>query len=249
MAPGKAPCPPGQPPPGPRADGEPPHHRLKEEAPDPIADAPAVAGEGTGVAAGQPGAGTGRELQRDLGARVAGPDDEHRTVAQLAGVAIGAGVQLPDGRIDPLGERGHPGGGIRPGGDHDVAGLQAPRAGCDPVPGAVPRRLLHLHPEPNGEREAGRVGLQLIGHLVLGRCVLPARRERHPRQAVEAARWEQPQGGPPFAPAVAEAVLGVQDHKATTRPGQVVAGRQARRPAASPAVSILSGFISTFLSG
>ena len=94
-----APCPRprDQPPAGWGGDGEQVHQSPEDGAPDPIAKAPRHAGNLAGVAASEPDGVPRGKVQRDLGARVTGPDDEHGAVAQLVGVAIGDRVQLDDG--------------------------------------------------------------------------------------------------------------------------------------------------------
>jgi hypothetical protein len=66
--------------------------------------------EGDGYVSGvSPGevrvAGSG-EIHGDLRPRVAGTDDKHIGLRQLIGVAVGAGVQLDDRRVEFRGEMG-----------------------------------------------------------------------------------------------------------------------------------------------
>ena len=60
------------------------------------------------VASRQHGGVTLHDLHGDVGARVAGPDDEHVTVLQLGGVAVVEGVELDHSRIQLGRERGDP---------------------------------------------------------------------------------------------------------------------------------------------
>lgn len=61
------------------------------------------------------------EVQGDLGAGVAGADHQHRSVWELVGVAVGAGVKLGDLRVEGGGYDGHHRAAVRAGRDHDVA--------------------------------------------------------------------------------------------------------------------------------
>ena len=125
------------------------------------------------------------------------------------------------------GERGHPGDLEGRHGDHHVVGRPAPVAGGDHEPAVVPPEPVHADAGPDRELEPGRVGLQVVGHLVLGGERVGRRGEREPGQRVVPGRGEQPQRVPAPAPGVADPLVGVQDQERPSPPGQVVADRQA----------------------
>ena len=66
-------------------------------------------GSSPGVAAGEPDAMAARDLHRDLGARVAGADNQHAALAQLRRVAVVARMQLDDRRVELARKRGERG--------------------------------------------------------------------------------------------------------------------------------------------
>jgi hypothetical protein len=80
---------------------------------------------------------------------------------------------------------------------------------------------------PNRELELGRVGLQVVGHLVLGGERVGRSGERDPGQRVVPGRGERPQRVPASAPGVTDPLVGVQDQERPPLPGQVIADRQA----------------------
>ena len=112
-----------------------------------------------------------RRHQGDLRARVAGTDDQDGPVAELRGAPELARVQLRDARIELGGEVRNPRPVVGTGGDHDLVGRVVTVVGGDPKAAAVIRRpdVGDAHARPHGELERGRVGLEVVGDLVLGR--------------------------------------------------------------------------------
>ena len=174
----------------------------------------------------QPGPVRGRELERDLRPRVAGPHDQDVAVPQLGRVAVLGGVELDDAGVELGGEGGHPGALVVGHRHHHVVGLPAPLAGRHHQPAVPPRQPVHPDPGLDRQPEPVRVGLQVVGHLVLGRERPGRTRERHPGQPAVAGRGEQPQRVPAVAPGVPDPLVGVEDHEGPAPPGQVVADRE-----------------------
>ena len=77
------------------------------------------------------------QLHRDVGARVAGADEEDVALAQLGRLAVLARVHLHDARVELGGEVGDVRRAVEPGRDDDVIGLEAPFARTDDVAVAV----------------------------------------------------------------------------------------------------------------
>ena len=174
----------------------------------------------------QPGPVRGRELERDLRPRVAGPHDQDVAVPQLGRVAVFGGVELDDAGVELGGEGGHPGALVVGHRHHHVAGLPAPVAGRHLQPAVPPRQPVHPDPGLDGQPEPVRVVLQVVGHLVLGRERPGRTRERHPGQPAVAGRGEQPHRVPAVAPGVPDPLVGVEDQEGPAPPGQVVADRE-----------------------
>jgi hypothetical protein len=124
-------------------------------------------------AARQPRTVSARDLERDLRAGVAGADHEDCPVAQLGRVPVVARVQLDDLSVQILGELGNTWRPIGPGGDDDVIGFEPPIAVLDHVPPISPGQASHPDTGSSRHLEAVGVGLQMVGHLVLGREGVP----------------------------------------------------------------------------
>src|SRR5260370_41453193 len=110
-----------------------------------------------------------RRFDRDLGARVAGSDYEHRARLQLLWVAVLASVQLDDRGI----ELGRIGGDssllVWTGRNHDL--LRFDRVIAEAEPEAVRPSGQASHPRAQTHPALGmrRIRLQVSGHLVPGR--------------------------------------------------------------------------------
>ena len=172
------------------------------------------------------------DLVGDVGAGVRGADDEHRAVAELAGTAVLARVQLQDRRVELAREVGD----VRSaaegaGGDHDVvAGVGPPgriRRGDGEAAVGSRRRGLDADAEPHRQAVVGGVLLEVVGDLVLAREGPAGRGERQARQAVVLGGGVEPEGVPLPAPLVADARAAVEDDERAAAPLQVVAGGQA----------------------
>ena len=169
-----------------------------------------------------------RGLEGDVRARVARADDEDGAFLELREVAVVARVELGDVGIERAREVGHVGPLEDACRHDDVVGFELQVACgrhvaavllCEPVDG---------DPTAHGQLEAGRVGLQVVGHLVLRRVRGRLRREAHAGQAVPACGRIEPQRVPARPPAVAEALAGVEDHERPALLTEVVPHGEAR---------------------
>ena len=185
-------------------------------------------GEVAGVPPREPRRAAGGQIEGDLGARVARPHHENAPVPQLRRVAVGAGVELHHAGVQLPGERRDARALVAGHRHHHVLGLEPPLAGRHHEPLPSLREAVHLDARTHRQLEARRVGLQVVGHLVLGGEGVRRGGEGHPRQAVEAGRGEQAQRVPALAPGVPDARVGVQDHEGEAPPRQVVPDREAR---------------------
>lgn len=168
-------------------------------------------------------------LERNLGAGVARADHQDAAVAQLRRAVVVAGVQLHDARVEQGGERGDRRDLVGAGRDHHVIGLEA-AAGCGNQVGAVAVAgdPVHGHAGPDRQVEAGRGGIQVVGHVVSARERPALGRELPAGQPVVAGGREQVQRIPALAPDVPDPPVCLKDQERPAQPGQVVAGRQAR---------------------
>jgi hypothetical protein len=119
-----------------------------------------------------------RHLLGDLGPRVADPDDQHRTLAALVGAEVLARVQLRDVPVQLGREARDLPDLVRARGDDDVVGLEAARARRHDVAVAVLRQRVDPDGRAHRQVELGRVGLEVVGLLVLRRERVLRRRER-----------------------------------------------------------------------
>ena len=138
------------------------------------------------------------ELEGDLGAGVARRRRRgHRRPA--AGTGSGSRSSAAARSADRAPARTPGPAGVRwaPDGDDHVVGLEpARRRRSTTKRSPCLREPVDAHAGPHGKLEAGRVGLEVVGHLVL-RGERPAgRREAPARQAVVAGRGEQAQRVP-----------------------------------------------------
>jgi hypothetical protein len=207
---------------------DPPQDREHDPAApglDPDRDVP-------GVVARQVGRACGCEVHRDVGAGVAWTDDQHRPVLELGGVAVLARVQLDRARVEVGREVGDARALEGAGGDHDVAGLDGPGRGVgDEVP--VDRgEALDARAGADLDARLLGVGLEVVGHLVLGREAVARVGEREAREAVVGRRGEDPQRVPALAPGVADALVGVDDDGGDAAVDEPVGHREAGLAAA-----------------
>ena len=96
-----------------------------------------------------------------------------------------------------------------------------------PRPGRVAARRGDPYAEPDREVEALRVGLEVVGQVVLARERRRLAREGHPRQAVVLGGGVEAQAVPLLPPAVPDALVAVEDDAVAALLLQVVRRRQA----------------------
>lgn len=162
---------------------------------------------------------------------LAAPTTSTGPTGSWGGIAVVQGVQLPDAGVERAGEVGNLGGPVHPGGQDDVVVAEGPRRRGRHVGAGSTRQLLDRDPGTDRQPEPGGVGLQVVGHLVLGRQVRPAGRERHAGQRIVAGRREQAQRVPQVPPRIAHTGPGVEDEEAPTALPQAVPGGQPCPPA------------------
>jgi hypothetical protein len=106
-------------------------------------------------------------LQSDLRSRVASANHQNGTFLKLRRPMVVAGMELHDAPMELLGE----GGDLRDlvgARRHDhVLRFETPVAGRQDVAVILPGESVHLDAATNRQLESGRVGLQIVGHLVL----------------------------------------------------------------------------------
>ena len=141
-------------------------------------------------------------------------------------------MQLDDARIELRGEGRHPRDLVARHRHHHVLGPEPPVAGRNHEPVPVPRQPVDPDAGTNRQFEARGVGLEVVGHLVLGGERLGRGGEGHPRQPAEASGGEQAKRVPALAPGVADPLVRVEDHEADTTLRQVVPDREAGLAAA-----------------
>jgi hypothetical protein len=71
----------------------------------------------------------------------------------------------------------------------------------------------HSGVEPNRQAEGGDIGMEVVGHRILGRVGVGRSRERYAGQAVVLGWGEQLERVPAVTPGVAEFRTGLQHHK------------------------------------
>ena len=160
---------------------------------------------------GQPRRAFLRELERDLGARVADPNDEDGAFRELRRVAVFERVELTNRRIELRGERRdlrllevrH--------GDHHVVRLEGlvPRGHDEPF--TSPREAVDARARADRQVESRRVRLEIVGHLVLRGRVAPRCGESHPGQRAVSGGGEQDERIPSVAPRVTDPRVSVED--------------------------------------
>ena len=111
------------------------------------------------------------EVEGDLGARAAGPDDEHVLTGERRRRAVAGGVQDLAAEARAARPRGHVRAVLVAAGDDDVARLHLARGGDQPPAVVLALDALHAHAEPHVERVPARVLVEVGDELV-------ARRER-----------------------------------------------------------------------
>jgi len=120
------------------------------------------------------------ELHRELGAGVAGADEQHRPRLELARCLVVHGVQLHDRCGEVLGKRGNTRSLVVAHGDDDLLGAKHARPSLELVVTVVPRQSLDADPVQDGELEVSRVRLEVVGHLVFAWKRIGRRRKWEP---------------------------------------------------------------------
>jgi hypothetical protein len=162
----------------------------------------------------------------DLEPGVPAADHQHRPRRQRLGVAVVGAVELGHRAVQLAGHRGDEGDLERSGGHHHLAGPVAGFAGADLEAFPDLPELGDLGVEPDRQVEGSCVGLQVVGHRVLGRVGVGRSRERHARQGVILGRREQLQRVPPGPPDLPQLRGGLQDHEPPALLGKVPGHRQ-----------------------
>src|SRR5215211_2974490 len=106
--------------------------------------------------------------------------------------------------------------------DNHVIRFETAVAGCNYEPISLPGESVHLDAGSNGELESSRVGLEIVGHLVLRGKRQGWRWEAPSLQSVVAGWGEQAERVPALAPGVTDPLAGVEDHEGQTPLCQVV---------------------------
>jgi hypothetical protein len=120
----------------------------------------------------------------------------------------------------------------RAGRHDDVVRFDATVVTAEDVAGATANEALDDGSQDQRQREPRGIGLEIRGHLVLGRVGVGRRRERHPRKPVVGRRREQAQRVPAPPPRLADALVSIDNDEIAALGGQVVPGCQARLPRA-----------------
>src|SRR5262249_28211244 len=110
----------------------------------------------TRVTTRHPGRTLARHLNRDLGARVAGANEEHAARLQLLWIAVLARMQLENVRAQLRCERGYARNLIARHRDDDMVGFEPMDAGFDQIPTADARQPIDADAAANGQLKATR---------------------------------------------------------------------------------------------
>ena len=167
------------------------------------------------------------QLARDLEAGVSPAHDEHRPVRNVAGIPVTGAVRLEHLRREPAGERRHVRHLKGPGGDDDLAGLEARALELDDIAPFFRRQRPHRAVELDRELEGGRVLLEVCDHLVARRIAVGVTGEGKAGQAVVSARREENERVPAAAPGGADRIGALEDHEPPTLARQEVTDRKA----------------------
>ena len=197
-----------------------PHHGQQE----PVGKAAGAGGLLTGVAPREPSLVVPRELDGDLGPGVPGAHHKNPARLELGRIAVLAGVQLNDVGVEIGTQSRHSRGAIGAGGHDHVVRIEAVLARHRLQDVAAASKPFDLDAGPNRQLEPRRIGLQVVGGLVLGRVVRPRSRERHARESAVRGRREQSKRVPPAPPGPTNPLVFVDDQERSTMLGQVVAG-------------------------
>jgi hypothetical protein len=154
-------------------------------------------------------------LESDLSPRVARAHHKHGTFLELRGVTVLARMELHDARMEIVGEGGDLRDLVGARRDDHVSRFETAAAGRQDEAVILPGESVHLDACSNGELEPGRVGREIVGHLVLGWKRHGGRGEAPARQSTVPSRGEQAKRVPALAPSVADPLVGIQDYERT----------------------------------
>jgi hypothetical protein len=107
-------------------------------------------------------------LESDLRSRVASANHQNGAFLKLRGVAVLARMELHDDRMELIGEGGDLRDLVGARRDDHVLSFETVVVGCNHETIPLPGESVYLETSPNGEFESSRVGLETVGHLVLG---------------------------------------------------------------------------------
>ena len=107
--------------------------------------------EMAGISSRQPGGAITSDVEGDLGAGVACPDNEDAAVLELRRIPVGAGMSLDDAGVKVLGERWEAWLLVVRHRHHDIGGLELAIASCHDEPIAVPARRSTAVPVRTGK--------------------------------------------------------------------------------------------------
>ena len=118
----------------------------------------------SGVAAREPDFSEARELERDLRARIAGADDEHRAIGQVERIAVFARVELVDVRRETRRERRDRGRWNGPVATMTLSASSSRLLSVDSenIPLADSSDGSHARVEPNGQIETLSVAFEVV---------------------------------------------------------------------------------------
>src|SRR5919107_1476802 len=161
-------------------------------------------------------------LEGDLRSRVARANHQNGAFLELRWVAVLAGMELHDARMELTGEGGDLRYLVGARRDDHVFRFETAVAGCNYEPISLPGESVHLDAGSNGELESSRVGLEIICHLALRGNRQGWRWEAPALQSVVAGWGEQAERVPALAPGVTYPLVGVEDHEGQAPLCQVV---------------------------
>ena len=168
------------------------------------------------------------ELLGDLEAGVPAPDDEHRSLGDVARPPIAGAMCLPDLRIEVLGELGD----VRrlewPRSDHDLVGTDRPPVDVEDEAPILARKPAHVAVELDRELERLRVALEVDDHIVPRRVAVRVAGERQAGQRAVTPRRKERQRLPALSPRRCHGITPLENDEPAPLAGQVVAHREPR---------------------
>ena len=136
-------------------------------------------------------------------------------------------MELGDVGVELVGEVGYVRRLITAGGQYHIVSLEPLITGADDESVGDLGDRVDAQTHSDRKIESGRVRLEVVGHLVLGRWLMSRSRELQTRQGIEVRGREESQRVPAFPPGIAGPLIRIQDHKRSAELGKVVADGQA----------------------